>query len=139
MHKAKNRKPIEAADTYMDLIRRFPLKRIKNVGEHERACAMVSELMGRKLDSGAGDYLDALIILVATYEDENHKIGDDVTPREALRALMEANDLSQADIGRLIGSESAVSMFLKGQRGLSKMQIKTLAERFKVDASIFLD
>ena len=95
--------------------------------------------MGRKLDGGAGDYLDALIVLVNKYEDENHAIAEDMSPREALRTLMEANGLSQADVGRLIGSESAVSMFLKGERGLSKAQIKKLAERFRLDASIFLE
>jgi len=138
MHKSKQTKHIGLRDPYMDLVRRFPLKTIKNDAEHERACNMVSELMGRKLSSGAGDYLDALIVLVSKYEDEHHAIADDMTPREALAALMEANGLSQADIGRVIGSESAVSMFLKGERELSKSQIKRLAERFKLDASIFI-
>jgi HTH-type transcriptional regulator / antitoxin HigA len=122
----------------MELVRRFPLKTIKNDSEHERACKMLSELMGRKLSAGAGDYLDALIVLVNKYGDEHHAIADEMTPREALAALMEANQLSQADVGRIIGSESAVSMFLKGERELSKSQIKRLAERFKLDASIFI-
>jgi antitoxin component HigA of HigAB toxin-antitoxin module len=62
-----------------------------------------------------------------------------MTPREMLRTLMKANDLNQAEIGRIIGSESAVSMFLKGERGLSKSQIKKLAERFRIDASVFIE
>jgi antitoxin component HigA of HigAB toxin-antitoxin module len=62
-----------------------------------------------------------------------------MTPQEALRALMETNELSQADIGRIIGSESAVSMFLKGDRELSKSQIKKLATRFKVDPMAFME
>jgi HTH-type transcriptional regulator/antitoxin HigA len=139
MHKIKQAKVLRGRDTYMELVQRFPLKTLKNDGEHERACAVMSELMGRKLDGGAGDYLDALIVLVNKYEDENHAIAEDMSPREALRTLMEANGLSQADVGRLIGSESAVSMFLKGERGLSKAQIKKLAERFRLDASIFLE
>src|ERR1022692_843820 len=126
-------------DTYMVLVERFPLKTIKNDREHDRACAMVSELMGRKLDGGAGDYLDTLVVLVNKYEDEHHAIGEEMTPREMLRALMEANDLNQAEIGKIIGSESAVSMFLKGERGLSKSQIKKLAERFRLDAAVFID
>lgn len=65
-------------------------------------------------------------------------MGADLSPQQALRAIMEFNALSQADIGRLVGSESAVSMFLKGKRDLSKTQIKTLVERFRVDASLFL-
>ena len=47
----------------------FPLKTIKNDAEHACATAMVSELMGRKLDRGADDYLDTLIVLVNKYED----------------------------------------------------------------------
>jgi antitoxin component HigA of HigAB toxin-antitoxin module len=51
---------------------------------------------------------------------------------------MELNNLSQADIGRLIGSEPAVSMFFKGTRSLSKKQAKLLADHFKVDLALFL-
>jgi HTH-type transcriptional regulator/antitoxin HigA len=138
LHQSKSRKTVRAGDAYMDLVRRFPLKTIKNDEEHEEAARTISELMGRKLDSGAGDYLDTLLVLVNKYEDEHHAIEEAMTPRHALRSLMESNALSQADIGRIIGSESAVSMFLKGDRDLSKAQIKKLAERFKVDASLFL-
>ena len=138
MPKTKSQKAARTGDAYMELVRRFPLKTIKNDHEHEQATGMISELMGRDLDSGAGDYLDALLVLVNKYEDEHHAIDETMTPREALRSLMESNTLSQADIGRIVGSESAVSMFLKGDRGLSKAQIKKLADRFKVDASLFL-
>jgi HTH-type transcriptional regulator / antitoxin HigA len=138
MLKTKNRKRHSTRDTYLELIQRFPLKTIKSDREHARAEAVASELMGRELDGGAGDYLDALLVLVNKYEDENHAIDESMSPREALRALMEFNSLSQADIGRVIGSESAVSMFLKGDRELSKAQIKKLVERFKVDPAIFM-
>jgi len=137
MPNTKSRKTARTGDTYMELVRRCPLKTIKNDEEHEEAAGMISELMGRDLDSGAGDYLDALIVLVSKYEDEKHAIGGTMTSRQALRYLMESNGLNQADIGRIIGSESAVSMFLKGDRDLSKAQIKKLADWFKVDASLF--
>jgi HTH-type transcriptional regulator/antitoxin HigA len=138
MPKAQPHKTVRTHDTYMELVRRFPLKTIKNDDQHEEAATMVSALMGRDLDTGAGDYLDALLVLVNKYEDEHHAIDETMTPQQALRSLMESNTLSQADIGRLIGSESAVSMFLKGDRDLSKAQIKKLADRFKVDASLFI-
>jgi HTH-type transcriptional regulator/antitoxin HigA len=138
MPRMKSSKSARAGDAYMELVRRFPLKTIKDDDEHEEATSMISELMGRDLDSGAGDYLDALLVLVNKYEDEHHAIDGAMTPRQALRFLMESNTLSQAEIGRIIGSESAVSMFLKGDRDLSKAQIKKLADRFKVDASLFL-
>lgn len=139
MLKTKPRKTSRVRDTYLELVQRFPLKMIKNDEQHEEATDVIASLLGRKLDSGGGDYLDALLVLVSKYEDEHHGVADTMTPQQALRALMEFNQLSQADIGRIIGSESAVSMFFKGDRGLSKAQISKLAARFKVDASLFLD
>jgi len=120
---ATKAKPKKQADTYMDLIRRFSLKPINDDDEHEQAVGIVGELMGRELDTGASDYLDTLILLVNKYEDENHTPkGIYLSPQEAMRAIMDANGISQAQMGRVIGSESAVSMFLKGQRELSKSQ-----------------
>jgi len=107
--------------------------------EHQQATEIISQLMGRDLDIDSGDYLDTLIVLVNKYEDEHHAIDERMTRREALRALMEANGLNQADVGRVIGSESAVSMFLKGDRALSKAQIRKLAERFKIDPMVFIE
>lgn len=139
MPKTKSRKAAgNRRDTYMELVQWFPLKTIKNEEEHEEAAKVISELIGRDLDVGAGDYLDALVVLVNKYEDEHHAIDESMTPQEALRYLMEVNGLKQADVGRIIGSEPAVSMFLRGDRDLSKAQIKKLAARFKVEASVFL-
>lgn len=136
--KAKVGKRSEA-DTYMNLIRRFPLKPIKDDDEHEKAVGIIGELMGREHDGGTSDYLDTLILLVNKYEDENHTpAGVHLSPQEALRAIMNTNNLSQAQMGRIIGSESAVSMFLGGERELSKSHIKALVARFRVDASLFL-
>jgi len=127
------------SDSYMELIQRFPLKPIKNDKEHGQAVEIVGELLGRKLDGSASDYLDTLILLVNKYEDEHHTpAGTDLSPQDALRAIMSLNNMSQAQMGKIIGSESAVSMFLKGERGLSKAHIKALVERFRVDAAVFL-
>jgi HTH-type transcriptional regulator / antitoxin HigA len=136
--KAKSNKRPEA-DSYMNLIRRFPLRPIRNDDEHEQAVEIVGELMRRELDGGTSDYLDTLILLVNKYEDENHSPkGLHLSPQEALRAIMNANNMSQARMGEVIGSESAVSMFLRGERELSKSHIRAIVARFRVDASLFL-
>jgi HTH-type transcriptional regulator / antitoxin HigA len=123
----------------MELIARFPLKPLQNDEQHDRAIALIGELIGRKLDTGTSDYLDTLILLVNKYEDERHSLaGLHLTPKQALKAIMDANGISQAQIGEIIGSESAVSMFLNGERALSKSHIKALVARFRVDASLFL-
>ena len=135
---AKSRNRSEP-DHYMMLVQRFPLKPIRDDEQHEQAVEIIGDLMGRKLDAGSSDYLDTLILLANKYEDEHHTPrGVDLSPQEALRAIMNANGLSQAQVGKIIGSESAVSMFLKGERGLSKSHIKRIAARFRVNASLFL-
>ena len=127
-----------APDTYMRLIRAFPLKPIKDDKEHAAAAEIIGELIGQKLDAGAGDYLDTLILLVNKYEDDHHTPGDaGFTPQQALRAIMTANAMTQADIGKIIGSEPVVSMFLRGRRELSKTHIRALATRFGVEPGLF--
>ena len=126
-------------DAYLALIHRFALKPIKNDADHEQAVSIITELIGRDLDTGSSDYLDTLILLANKYEDEHHRpAGGFKSPREALQAIMSANGLSQAEMGKIIGSEPALSIFLKGHRGLSKAHIKALVSRFRVDASLFL-
>ena len=118
---------------------RFPLAPIRNDEYHRCAVKVVGDLIGRKLDPGSSHYLDTLILLVNKYEDEHHSPhGIAMTPQDALKAIMNLNSLSQAQIGKIIGSESAVSMLLNGQRGLSKSHIKALTARFGVDAGLFL-
>ena len=41
-------------DSYMELVRRLPLKTIKSDEEHERATGVISELMGRSSIPGRG-------------------------------------------------------------------------------------
>lgn len=51
-----------------------------------------------------------------------------------MRAIMRANGMMQADMAKVIGSES----FLNCERELSKSHINALAARFRVDAGLFL-
>jgi antitoxin component HigA of HigAB toxin-antitoxin module len=124
-------------DAYLSLIHRFPLRPVRNDREHGRATEIIGELLGRKLDRGTGDYLDTLILLVNKYEDDRHTVSAELTPQQAVRAIMQANGLTQKEVGKLIGSEPALSMFLKGERQLSKSHIRALAERFRIDPLIF--
>jgi len=123
----------------MELIQKFPLKTLKNDNEHQRAVKIIGQLMGTALESGASDYLEMLIVIANKYEDERHTPkGAHLTPQQAPRAIMNANNMTQAEMGKIIGSESAVSMFLKGERELSKNHIKALVARFRIDAALFL-
>lgn len=123
----------------MKLLRQFPLKPLKDDREHSKAVRIIEDLLGRNHDRGTSDYLDTLILLTNKYEDERHTPGGvSMTPQQIVEAIMLANNMTQTEIGQIIGSESAVSMFLNRERSLSKSHIKALVNRFHVDAALFL-
>jgi HTH-type transcriptional regulator/antitoxin HigA len=129
------------SDAFVNLQRRFPLRPIKSEQEYEDATAALDDLFGRNdLDEDHQNYVDTLLLLIGSYEQEQHAIdASDRTPADALRFLMEANDMKQADLVRFLGcSQSAASMMMSGQRGIAREHAKRLAERFKVDVSLFL-
>jgi HTH-type transcriptional regulator/antitoxin HigA len=83
------------------------------------------------------DAIELLSLLVERYEDEHWPITD-VDPVSLVRYLLEKGNLSQRDLVPEFGTESAVSMFLSGQRDLSLAQIRKLSARFKLSPDVFI-
>ena len=126
-------------DTYIELVQEFRLTSIKNDRQHARAVKIAERLMGTKLDKGAGEYLDALVILIGAYEDEHHPIDtSNVTPLDMLKHLMENNNMGISDLGRIIGSRSTASMILSGRRPISPEKSKLLEKRFCMKPGTFV-
>ena len=83
------------------------------------------------------DAIELLSLLVERYEDERWPITE-VDPISLVRYWIEKGNLRQRDLIPEFGTESAVSMFLSGQRNLTVEQIQKLSARFKLDANVFL-
>jgi HTH-type transcriptional regulator/antitoxin HigA len=81
--------------------------------------------------------INLLSLLVSSYEDEHYPLPKS-TPERIVRYLMEQQGLKQRDLIPEFGNESAVSMFLSGQRELTVKQIVGLSERFHLPAEVFL-
>jgi HTH-type transcriptional regulator/antitoxin HigA len=131
---------IAVADDYLDLVRRFPLRPIRTGAEYARAAAVLDGLVLRDdLSRGQQDYLDALALMVEAYDAAHDAVRAGRTPLQRVRSLMASAGLSPAQLGDIIGSRPAASMFLSGARKeLSKPQIRRLAAHFKVNAGYFL-
>jgi len=128
--------------SYLALIAEFPLRQIKSGAEYDRAAAITHRLALRegRLDSGEQAFLEVLEAVVEQY-DRRHapRYGQDVSPTQALRALVKQAGMSVSDLGELLGSKGAASELLSGKRKEpSKVQIAKLCARFKVDASLFI-
>ena len=80
---------------------------------------------------------ELLTVLVERYEQDRYPIPKS-DPVSVVRVLMERQGLKQRNLVPQFGSESAVSMFLSGQRNLTLEQVRKLSARFKVGANVFL-
>lgn len=60
------------------------------------------------------------------------------SPLETLKFLMEENDLRQADLAEVFGTQSVVSEVLNGKREITKNQAKALAQKFSLRLEAFI-
>ena len=125
-------------DTYLKLVKRFPLIHIRDEAHLDEAIELLSDLLRQERDQGTQEYLDVLTDLVAAYEDE-HVPMPDVSEADVLRELMRSNRLSQMQLAKAVGmAQSTVSAVLTGARSLTKGQILKLAKFFSIAPAAFL-
>ncbi|MBZ5689857.1 MAG: helix-turn-helix domain-containing protein [Acidobacteriia bacterium] len=81
--------------------------------------------------------IELLTLLVERYEKEHYSIPES-DPLSVVRFLVEQQNLTQRDLIPQFGSESAVSMFMTGQRNLTLEQVRKLSARFNLSADVFI-
>ena len=81
--------------------------------------------------------IELLTLLIERYEETSYPIPK-VDAVSVVRFLLEHQDLTQRELVQEFGSESAVSMFLAGQRKLTLEQVRKLSKRFKLPADVFV-
>ena len=116
-----------------------PLHPIRTDADYEKAVAALNQLLDARTANEAhplAGLADTLGALIGEYDDV-HYPAQEVSPLAMLRFLMSENSLSQSDLPE-IGSQGVVSEILSGKRELNVRQIKALAGRFHVPASVFV-
>ncbi|HEY8667685.1 MAG TPA: hypothetical protein VIL86_13545 [Tepidisphaeraceae bacterium] len=140
MPTATLRKSRAIGDRYLELVRKFPLRPISSEKEREQAVELYKELVfqDHPLIRDEIDYMEAMLVFMADYEKRHPVTFEKSPPLEILKFLMEERQLKVGDLGRIIGSQPNASLILSGKRGLSKANIRKLAEFFAVEAGLFL-
>ena len=117
----------------------LPPRPIHDAAEYNNALELLDALVGHKLNKDQLDYVEAMTTLIGAYEDEHHAINtSNISPQDALKYLLEQNDMTASDLGELLGNRSLGSKILRGERELSKSHLRVLSNRFKVNAGLFL-
>jgi HTH-type transcriptional regulator / antitoxin HigA len=80
---------------------------------------------------------ELLAVLIDEYEQRRYPIRK-ASPRDTLQHLMEAGNLTQKDLWKILGSKGVTSEVFHGKCSISKTQAKRLAEFFHVGADLFI-
>lgn len=121
-----------------EMIARGAPRVIRNDEELEEYTEALFRLTALETPSRAElEAIDLLTLLIESYERERYPLPA-ADPVSVVRFLIEKQGLTQRDLIPQFGSESAVSMFLTGQRKLTVGQIQKLAARFQLPADVFL-
>jgi HTH-type transcriptional regulator/antitoxin HigA len=126
---------------YLELVREFPLRPIRNKRELGRAMKIAGHLatyVEGTLARGEQDYLDAITLFIEEYQRRHSSPMRKVMPLAVLKHLMEEHDMNVSDLGRVIGSQSNASLILSGKRAISKRVMRLLSRHFVVDPAVFL-
>ncbi len=128
-------------DSYLDMVRRFPLRPIRSDAESDAAAVILDKWFGRSdMDAGEEDYVQTLTLLVADYEQKHrpYELAES-TVTDRLRFTMKEAGLTQTQLAGIAGIDrSLMSMILSGKRELSKASVRRLATYFHMEAGYFL-
>lgn len=103
--------------------------------------AAIADAMAPHVDNfsnGQDEYFEMLSSLLEDHDRQN-VTWPKVPGVEALRHLLDENNMSAADLSRLIGgSRNLGAMILRGDRNLTVEHLRKLSDRFNVSADLFL-
>jgi HTH-type transcriptional regulator / antitoxin HigA len=124
--------------SYTDLLVRYQPKPIGTDAEYEAAIGLASELEHRANPTVEEEtLLELLVTLIEKYE-ATHEPVPRASGRSVLLHLMDAQDLTAADLVRVLGGVEVVEGILTGQIVIDGAQAKVLADRFQVPPQVFM-
>jgi HTH-type transcriptional regulator / antitoxin HigA len=126
------------SEVYSQLLSEYQLRIIKTEEENDNFLAVVEELLDRpQLSPEQNALLELLIRLIEDFEDKHYQINAS-SPQSRLLHLMEARNLTEADLVPVLDSQEIVQQFMSGKIELTHEQAEALGKFFHVDASLFI-
>jgi HTH-type transcriptional regulator/antitoxin HigA len=128
----------DIASDYAALVAMFPPRPIHDSVDYANTMEIVLAMAGHKLTRDQDDYLTILSELILNFDRQHDQPRKRGSPLQRLQFLVKEAGMSASDLGRLLGNRGMGSVYLTGKRGMSKANIRKLAEHFKVRADYFL-
>jgi len=110
---------------------------IKSKKQYNQYCRTLEQLVSKKPSIEADQEIELLTLLIEKW-DEEHNTFDELDPIQLLKSLMDDHKLKSKDLAKILGvSKGLVSLILNYRRGLSKENIRGLAEYFSLSQEAF--
>ena len=131
--------PAKLPTRYADLVAMHLPRPIHDDVAYDNTVEVIDALAGHKLNADQEDYLELLGQLVETYETEHLGPPPKFTGPQALKFLVQENQLTGDDLAAILGVDrSTAYKLLKGTRNLTTEHVRRLADRFKVGVAVFI-
>jgi HTH-type transcriptional regulator / antitoxin HigA len=115
----------------------YPPRKIHDKIAAENATQVADWVALRAKNDAQLDYLELLGDLLDGYAGPSTE-EPSTEPLELLRYLVEENDISTRELGRILNVDHSIAArILKGQRGITPGHVKNLGDRFKVKPEVF--
>jgi len=113
------------------------IKIIKSKRQYQEYLNRMKEIFDAKKGTQESDELDMLALVLEKYEEEKFPI-EEPHPLDAIRFMMEQNDISDKDLGEILNGRARVTELFSGNRKLNLNQIRAINERLNVPAQILI-
>ena len=113
------------------------VKIIKTKRQYKAYLERMKEVFDAKEGTPESDELDLLALVLEKYEEDNFKI-QEPHPIDAIRFMMEQNNLNDDDLGKIIKSRPRVSELFHRKRKLSLNHIRAINKELHVPADILI-
>ncbi len=119
--------------------RRGGIRPVRSEAEYEIALNQIAEYFARapRRGTAAADRFDLLALVIEDYEKKHWPI-EPPDPVDAIRWRMETGGLSQADLGRLVGSRQRASDILSRKRRLTMQMAWKLHREWGIPAEALI-
>jgi HTH-type transcriptional regulator/antitoxin HigA len=126
-------------DSYAELVDLLMPRPLHDDVDYRNALGILDAMAGFEMNADQEDYFEAIATFVEKYETEHHAVANEkMTPVELLRSLVAEHDMTESDLGRLLGDRSLGHRILSGEREVSKAHIRILAEYFSLNPTALL-
>lgn len=115
------------------------VRTLADEAEYQEALKAIRPYFDREPDEGTAEaaHFDALMLLIEEYEQRHYPLPR-ATPIEVLKAVMEANNYTRADLIEVIGSKSRVADLLNGRREMNLDQIRKISRAWRIPAGALI-